>query len=283
MQRTIVRNNQSAIREAPKRQRVALSRSWIRRLALVGTIFASLATWQLVVSLELVRPFMVPAPAAVLDAFVAAVQSGILLEHTLVTLTEAVGGLVIGALIGVTLGYAIARIPLLEDILSPVIVAFQSTPVVAYAPLLVYWVGTGIESKIVTCILIVFFPMLMNTVVGVRNVPSDLHDLMRVSGASRWQVFRKLEMPAAMPVLLTGLKTSATLSVIGAVVGEFIVADAGLGFLVNTARAGFNTPLVYVAVFMLALVAGSLYGLVSLLERRLLAWQGRGGGHVAAL
>lgn len=280
MQRTITRNVQYASRHASRMPARIDKRIWVRRLAFPITALVILAMWQAVVSLELVRSFMVPAPAAVFDAFVGAVQDGTLLHHTSVTLVEAVGGLTIGVMIGVTLGYLIARIPLLEDILSPVIVAFQSTPVVAYAPLLVYWVGTGVESKIVTCILIVFFPMLMNTVVGVRNVPSDLRDLMRVSGASRWQTFRKLELPAAMPVLLTGLKTSATLSVIGAVVGEFIVADAGLGFLVNTARAGFNTPLVYVAVFMLALVAGGLYAVVSVVERRLLAWQKRGGGAV---
>jgi NitT/TauT family transport system permease protein len=173
----------------------------------------------------------------------------------------------------------IAKNRLLEDLLSPLIVALQSTPVVAYAPLLVIWFDTGSDnrlvSKILTCALIVFFPILLSTVVGIRNTPTPLHDLMRSLGASRWQMFAKLEVPAAMPVLLGGLKVSATLAVIGAVVGEFVSANAGLGFLMNLARNQYDTALVLVAVIALAVMARSLYGLVSLLERRVLAWQRR--------
>ncbi len=284
MQKTAINENIRGVPRAaspPTRKRPR--HTAIRRFAFAGTILLLVAFWQAVVSFGGVQSFIVPAPATVVETFVEALKDGTLLKHTWITVVEAVGGLVIGLVIGISMGYTIARFPLLEDLLSPVIVAFQSTPVVAYAPLLVYWVGTGVESKIVTCILIVFFPMLMNTVVGIRNVPNDLRDLMQVSGASWWQMFTRLEIPAAMPILLTGLKTSATLSVIGAVVGEFIVADAGLGFLVSTSRTAFNTPMVYVAVFMLALVAGVLYTSVSLLERRLLAWQKRGNGAVHAL
>jgi ABC-type nitrate/sulfonate/bicarbonate transport system permease component len=117
--------------------------------------------------------------------------------------------------------------------------------------------------------------MLMITIAGIRGVPAPLRDLMRVSRATRWQVLVKLEIPAALPVLLTGLKTSATLSVIGAVIGEFIVARAGLGFMITSARSRYDTPTVFVAVITLAAIAGALYALVSLLERHLLAWQRR--------
>ncbi len=117
--------------------------------------------------------------------------------------------------------------------------------------------------------------MLMNTIVGIRNVPDDLRDRRRVSRASRWQMFIKLEVPAAMPVLITGLKTSATLAVIGAVVGEFVTASSGLGFWVKLARDQYDTALVFVAVLTLTVIALSLYGLVSMLERHLLVWQRR--------
>jgi NitT/TauT family transport system permease protein len=247
----------------------------IRRFAWVFTLLAVIGLWQLVTVLTLVPAFLIPPPAAVAERFYAMLTSGRLWVHTSTTLYEVVVGLAGGLTIGVVLGYLIARNRALEDVLSPIIVAFQSTPVVAYAPLLVIWFGSGMESKIITCALIVFFPMLMNTVVGIRNVPADLRDLMRVSRATPWQTLVKLELPAAMPVLLTGLKTSATLAVIGAVVGEFIVANAGLGFMIVQARATFDTPLVFVGVMMLAAMAGSMYGLVSLLERRLLAWQRR--------
>jgi NitT/TauT family transport system permease protein len=175
----------------------------------------------------------------------------------------------------VVLGYLIANSRFLESLLSPVIVAFQSTPVVAYAPLLVIWFGSGPTSKVVTSALIVFFPMLLNTIVGIRNVPPHLRDLMRSMQATRWQTFTKLEIPAAMPVMLGGLKISATLAVIGAVVGEFVSASAGLGVMLTQARNQYDTPLVIVAVLTLTIIARLLYSLVSLLETRLLYWQTR--------
>jgi NitT/TauT family transport system permease protein len=150
------------------------------------------------------------------------------------------------------------------------VLAFQSTPVVAYAPLLVIWFGSGSTSKIIICALMVFLPMLMNTLVGVRTVPVEKREIMHLYAASRWQVFIKLEVPSALPILLGGLKVSATLAVIGSVVGEFIGANAGLGFLINLSRSQYNTPMVFVCVLFLALIARAMYGFVSLLEARLL-------------
>lgn len=259
----------------PERTRTP-RRLLVRRFAGLATLLLVLGLWHLVTAQGWVRPFLLPPPAAVAAKFQDVLLDGRLWLHTRTTLTEVLLGLGIGVSIGVVVGYCIAKSRLLEDLLSPIIVAFQSTPIVAYAPLLVIWFGSGPQSKVITCVLIVFFPMLMNTVVGIRGVPRDLHDLMRVSRATRWQTLTRLEIPAALPVLLTGLKTSATLAVIGAVVGEFIVANAGLGFLINLARSQFDTPLVFVAVITLTLMAGALYGAVSLLERRLLAWQKRG-------
>jgi NitT/TauT family transport system permease protein len=160
-------------------------------------------------------------------------------------------------------------------LLSPLVMAFQATPIVAYAPLLIIWFGTGMTSKVFVVVLIVFFPMLMNTIVGIRSVSPDLRDLMRVSRATRWQTFSKLEIPAAMPVLISGLKLAVTLAVIGAVVGEFVNADAGLGFLINDARYRYDTPLVLVTVLTLTFLALTLYNVVTLIERRVLAWQAR--------
>jgi NitT/TauT family transport system permease protein len=146
-------------------------------------------------------------------------------------------------------------------------------PVVAIAPLLVIWFGPGRLSKVLISALIVFFPVLVNVIVGVRAVPEDLRDLMRSLRATRGQIFLKLELPAAMPVLLGGLKVGATLSVIGAVVGEFVGADEGLGFLINVGRGIFDTRLVFVAVFVLIALALTLYGIVSLIEWRVLSWR----------
>lgn len=247
----------------------------IRRFAALFTPVLILLVWQFITASGWVEAFLIPSPGVVAQRFGEVVRDGSLLRHVAVTLQAVIGGLFIGVGVGAALGYIIARSPILEDIFAPIIIALQSTPVVAYAPLLVIWFGTGIESKVVTCALIVFFPMLMNTVVGVRNVPRDLRDLMRVSRATRWQTFTKLELPAAMPVLITGLKTSATLAVIGAVVGEFVYASAGVGFLLVRARSQYDTALVFVGVLSLTAMASSLYGCVVLMERVLLSWQRR--------
>lgn len=189
------------------------------------------------------------------------------------TLTEVLSGLALGMSVAVVVGYALAKSRTIERLLSPYVVASQSIPIVAIAPLLVIWFGAGRLSKVLISALIVFFPILVNTVVGVRSVPADLRDLMRSLRATRWQTLTKLEMPAALPVLFGGLKIGATLSVIGAVVGEFVGADEGLGFLVNIGRGLYDTALVFVATFALIAMALVLYGLVAWLERRLLGWR----------
>ena len=247
----------------------------IRSAAPVIGVLLILAVWQIVTMLRLYPAFIIPTPISVVQRFIAAASDGSLLVNTWTTLWQMLVGLFAGLIIGVLLGYGMAKSRALEDVLSPLVLAFQSTPVVAYAPLLVIWFGSGPTSKIVTSALIVFFPMLMNTLVGLRTVPSSLRDLMRSLNATRWQMLTRLEIPAALPVLFGGLKVSVVLAVIGAVVGEFVSANAGLGFMINQARAAYDTPLVMVAILMLALIARVLYGIVALLERRALAWQTR--------
>ncbi|MCY3946631.1 MAG: ABC transporter permease [Anaerolineaceae bacterium] len=242
----------------------------------MALVAAVLLLWQIVAVLQVYPVFIIPPPAAVLQKFVEVSHDGSLLHHSLVTLQAVLAGLAGGAIAGAALGYLVARSPLLEDALAPFVVALQSTPIVAWAPLLVIWFGSGLTSKAITSALIVFFPTFVNTVVGMRNVPASLQDLLRVHRATRWQMLTVLEIPAALPVLLGGLKISATLAVIGAVVGEFVSADAGLGFLITLARSRYDTPLVLVAVIALAVIARLLYGSVSMLERRLLAWQRSG-------
>lgn len=248
----------------------------LRRFAPWITVFVVLIVWQAVTMLQLIQPFLIPAPGDVLNEAILVLQNGTLWVHIQATMGPVFAGLVVGISLAVTLGYCIARFPLLEDILSPLIVALQSTPVVAYAPLLVIWFGSGPNSKIITSALIVFFPMLLNTIAGLRNVPPGLRDLMRSLRATPWQTFTRLEVPAAMPVLMSGLKISATLAVIGAVVGEFISANAGLGFLINLARSQYDTPLVFVAVLTLTVLARLLYSLAAWFEYRALHWQRHG-------
>ena len=240
---------------------------------LIGTLALTLGCWASVAAWGRLPAFMLPSPSAVGQRLIATLADGSLARHTWVTLQEVIAGLGLGLSAAVGLGYLLAKSRTVERLLAPYIVASQSIPIVAIAPLLIIWFGPGRLSKVLICALIVFFPVLVNTIVGVRSVPEDLRELMRSLRATRWQTFAMLEAPAAMPVLLGGLKIGATLSVIGAVVGEFVGADEGLGFLVNVGRGLYDTALVFVAVLVLILLALSLYGLVAGLERRLLVWR----------
>jgi NitT/TauT family transport system permease protein len=231
--------------------------------------------WYLIVWIGDLRAFILPTPDLVVSRFMESLTDGSLLRHFGITLGEVLAGLMLGAVVATALGYLLAKSPAMERLLAPYIVASQSVPIVAVAPLLVIWFGPGVLSKVLVCALIVFFPILINTVVGVRSVPQDLYSLMRTLQATRWQMFRLLELPAALPVILGGLRIGATLSVIGAVVGEFVGSDRGLGFLINVGRGQYDTALVFVAVFSLVVMALGLYGVVVFFERRLLSWQHR--------
>jgi NitT/TauT family transport system permease protein len=242
---------------------------WIPLVAVILVLLL----WEALVRLTGLPAFILPSPLAVAERFVRALADGSLLRNASVTLLEIVLGLLSGAFSAILIGYAVAKSRLFERIASPFLVASQAVPIVAIAPLLVIWFGQGILSKVLICALIVFFPVLVNTVVGLRAVPRSLNELMRSLRASRWQMLLHLEIPSALPVFLGGLRIGATLSVIGAIVGEFVGADKGLGFLINVGRGQYDTALVFVAVFTLVGLALSLYGIVIYLEHRLLAWQ----------
>ena len=244
-----------------------------RVLSILAALAIFLFGWQALVWLLELPAFILPSPAQVGARFGRALADGTLLRHTGTTLVEVLAGLGSGVLFATLLGYLLSRSTFLENVLQPFLVASQAIPTVAIAPLLVIWFGPGLFSKVLICALIVFFPVLVNTVVGLRNVPDNLRDLMRSLRANRWQTFRLLEFPAALPVLLGGLRIGATLSVIGAVVGELVGANRGLGFLINVGRGQYDTALVFVGVFTLVILALILYSVVLLAERRLLRWQ----------
>jgi NitT/TauT family transport system permease protein len=246
------------------------------KLAWVGiSVLAALALWELAIRIWDPPAFLLPAPGRVGQRLLLALQDGSLLRHTWITLQEVLIGLTLGSLLATALGYLLSKSRLLERLLEPYLVASQAIPLVAIAPLLVIWLGPGMASKILICALIVFFPVLVNTMVGLRAVPENLRDLMRSLQATPAQMLWHLEIPAALPVFLGGLRIGATLSVIGAVVGEFVGADRGLGFLVNVGRFQYDTALVFVAVLTLIAMALALYGSVIATEMILLRWQQR--------
>lgn len=236
--------------------------------AIVGA--AIIAGWSLIA--RATDPSILPGPTLVWDRFVTAVAGGTYLPAFLTTLSEAAWGWFVAAVVAVPLGYLIGRFRQLEDIIAPYLASSQAMPVVAVAPLLVVWLGFGALPKIVVCALIAFFPMLATTAGGIRSVPKDLRDAARVFGAGSLSLARYVDLPLAARAIFAGMKVAAALAVTGAVVGEFVSSDQGLGFLLLFGRENFDTPLMFVALISLMALGALAYTAVSLVERFALRW-----------
>lgn len=231
-------------------------------------------SWYLLIWLGDLPSFLLPQPHEVVAEMWTMTADGRLPRHTLYTMAEVVVGLVIGIAIAVPLAYLLAKSPLAERLISPYLIASQAIPVVAIAPLLTIWIRSVFWSRVTVAVLVVFFPILINAITGLRSVPREFYALMGTLRATNWQIFRQLEWPAALPVMISGLKIGATLSVIGALVGEFVrPRSEGLGFLLLTARAQFKTDAVFAILFVLATISLLMYALVGVAERRWLAWK----------
>jgi NitT/TauT family transport system permease protein len=229
-----------------------------------------LVVWQAVVFVSGFKSFVLPGPWTVAERFVRAWAEGTMLPHVETTLVEILLGFAIGATIALAVGVLLARSRLAERLLSPYLVAAQATPVLALAPLIVLWFGSGLMSKLVITTLIVFFPVAIATMVGIRSVDPRLLEMARGFRATGWQVIVRVEVPAALPAILGGMRVGVTLAVIGAIVGEWAGGEKGLGVLINIARGSlFDTPLMFAALAMLAMIGVTLYLVMVLVERRL--------------
>jgi len=238
-------------------------------LAVVGALAVFLLAWRAIVFIGGYPPFILPAPEVVFGRFVGALADGTIWPHLATTLQEVALGFTVGATAGVAIGYVLARSAIVERLLSPYLVAAQAVPILAIAPLLALWFGPGLLSKVVICSLIVFFPVAVATMVGIRSVDARLLELGRALRATRRQVLLTLEIPAALPSILGGLRVGVTLAVVGAIVGEWAGADKGLGVLVNLSRGSlFDIPLMFATLLTIALVGIALYLVVVLAERR---------------
>ena len=233
-----------------------------------------LLIWEVLVTLGGYNQFILPGPTAVWQQFQIVAGNGSLLKHTFITMSTVIPGLLLGSMVAAPLGYLLAKSTLAEKLLSPYLIASQAIPIIAIAPLLAIWIDSVYWMRVSVAALVVFFPILVNMVTGMRSVPPELYELMHALKANRRQIFRKLEFPAALPILLAGLKIGATLAVIGTLVGEFVKPQSqGLGFLLVDARYRFKTDLVFVILITLSAMALSLYGLVALAEKRVLRWK----------
>jgi NitT/TauT family transport system permease protein len=237
---------------------------------ILGALVTFLVVWQLAVFVGGLQPSILPPPVRVAERLVQAFRDGTIQPHLGVTLTEIAWGFGVGAVLALVVGYAMARSRLAERLLSPYIVAAQAIPILALAPLITIWFGIGLVSKVVICALIVFFPIAVATMVGVRAVDPKLIELGRSLRATRRQRLVTIEIPAALPSIFGGLRVGVTLSVIGAIVGEWAAPSRGLGVLMLQARGSlFDIPLMFATLVTIALVGIVLYLVVVLVERRL--------------
>ncbi len=238
-------------------------------LSIAAALVVFLLIWQLVVVVSGFPPFILPPPAAVGERLVTAWSAGIIQPHLWTPLQEVALGFTVGAGSALVVGYALARSALVERLLSPYLVAAQATPILALAPHIAQWFGPGHAGKVVICSLIVFFPVAVSTMVGIRAVDARLLELGRSLRATRRQVLTTLEIPAALPSILGGMRVGVTLAVVGAIVGEWAGAERGLGVLINLARGSlFDIPLMFATLLTIAMVGIVLYLVVVLVERR---------------
>lgn len=243
-----------------------------RVLETTFAIAAIVVAWDLYTRFYEVPDFLLPSPTSVWNALVEAAK-GQLFDHLLYTVSILVSGYAVGVILGVVSGLILAKSARIERWLSGPILFLQTAPKIALAPLFVIWFGLGITSKLILIVSLVFFPVLIATLVGVRSVDRRLHDLAQVLHLSLWQRFRRIEFPAALPEIFIGLRVGAVQAVVGAILAEWMAGKQGLGYLMTFATATYKTPLLFGAVIITALLGIAVYQIIELLERRLLSWR----------
>jgi len=226
--------------------------------------------WWFVTAMEWVEPYLVPPPLQVWDRIVQDWSS--LMYHSYVTLYETVVGFVLASVLGLATAVLIAYSRTMEKALYPIVLFAQVIPKIAIAPLIVVWFGNDLAPKIILAVLIAFFPVVVSGVTGLRSTDPELLDLSATMGASRWQTFRKIRFPNALPHLMAGEKVAVTLAVVGAVVGEFVGASEGLGYQLMIANGNLDAPLLFAALILMSIIGIVLFAIVEVLEALLIPW-----------
>jgi NitT/TauT family transport system permease protein len=228
--------------------------------------------WELVVDVLEVPNFIAPAPTAIAASLAGGLRTGLYVEHFFVTLSEALAGFLIAAASGILLGAVIAQFRLLERTIYPYLVALQTLPKIAIAPLIIVWFGFGISSKVIIAATVAFFPVLVNVIVGLKTVDQSKLDLMRSLKATRWQTFRLVTFPNALPFVFAGLDIAVVFSVLGAIVGEFVGAQRGLGNLILQFNFSLDIAGVFAVLILLALMGVVLHLVMQAIQKRVIFW-----------
>ena len=238
----------------------------------VVLIFVVLLVWEIIVRLLGIPAFILPPPSNIFAALYRGFASTLYFSHIGVTLAETFMGFALGSVLAFSLGVAVALSRRAEYYLYPFIVMFQAMPKVALAPLVINWFGLGITSKVVAAALVAFFPLMVNTIAGLRSADGDRVNLMRSLAASRWQIFWMLQLPNAMPYIFAGLEIAMIFALIGAIVGEFVGATSGLGMLIQSMNFTMDVAGQFSILLILSALGLLLNGVVVMIRRRVLFW-----------
>jgi NitT/TauT family transport system permease protein len=249
----------------PDRRRVIFAR--------LAVLVVFLGLWQLVVAVGLVDAFWISTPALIAQELWHLLESGALASDVAVTIYEALVAFVISSALGIICGLLLARSPFWDDVLAPFVLALNSLPRVALAPLIILWFGIGVMAKVVTAFTLVFFILLVNTLGGAKNVDNDIITIARLMGASKRDILWKVTFPSALPWIFTGLNLGLTYSLLGVIVAEILASNHGLGYLIAASAASFNTAGVFAGLITLAVVAWLFSLIMRKVEARLLRWK----------
>ena len=231
---------------------------------------ALLVLWEILVKVAHIPAFILPPPKNLYSSFVG--KFFILGHHSLITFAEAVGGFALSFILGVGFAVAVVYSRHLNNTIYPLVVILYAMPKSAFAPLMVIWIGYGLFSKIAIAFLVAFFPIVVNTVVGLKEVEPELIELARINRGSAWDVFKKIRLPNSLPYMFAGIKVALVLSVTGAIVAEFVAANEGLGYLVLQANYSLDTAFALVILLILALLSLVLFAVVDVLQRKWVPW-----------
>ncbi len=242
-------------------------------LARVAVIVAILGVWQLVVTTGLVDAFWISTPVLIVQELWQLVASGNLVGDVAITIYEALIAFIVSSALGIICGLLLARSPFWDEVLAPLVLALNSLPRVALAPLIILWFGIGVLAKVITAFTLVFFILLVNTLGGAKNVDNDILTIARLMGASERDILWKVTFPSALPWIFTGLNLGLTYSLLGVIVAEILASNHGLGYLIAASAASFNTAGVFAGLITLAVVAWLFSLIMRKIETRLLRWK----------
>ncbi len=233
-------------------------------------VLSVLFFWEISVWIWAIPNWLLPSPSSI--GYALYDKAELIAGHTIVTLEEVIIGFAIAVISGILLASCIVLSKTLERALYPFVIASQTVPIIVIAPMLLVWIGYGLTPKVIVVALISFFPIVVNTVDGMKSIDPDMERMMRTMGAGRWITFRKVQVPTSIPHMFSGFRVAVAMSVIGAVIGEWVGSSEGLGYLMIRSKPQFHTELVFAAIVILSIMGVALFVLVGVVERMVVPW-----------